>query len=209
MCKVLYKGCKALGLRMIPDVSKLLSEISYGSVGLLQKLALRLIDDELGIQDSATPDTENVIDQIDKVADAAMHVAEQLNQLYQTFARRVSEGIRKRNNATGIYAYAMAAIIGADDVTLTNGFSAKSIYAIAHARQERIQLPNLRSVLTKFPELQVDADGRGLVLAYDSQNELVSVVDRQLLLYRRYATVRWPWEDIIAEVGDKDESYSG
>ena len=53
------------------------------------------------------------------------------------------------------------------------------------------------------------ADGRGLVLAYDSQNEIVSVVDRQLLLYRRYATVRWPWEDIIAEVGDKDESYSG
>lgn len=209
LCQVLNKGCNTLGFQMMPDVSKLLSEISYGSVGLLQKLALRLIDDELGIQDSAPQDREVVIDQTDKVADAAMHVAEQLNQLYQTFARRVSEGIRKRNNATGIYAHAMAAIIGADDVTLTNGFSAKSIYAIAHERQERIQLPNLRSVLTKFPELQVDADGRGLVLAYDSQNEIVSVVDRQLLLYRRYATVRWPWEDIIAEVGDKDESYSG
>jgi len=26
--------------------------------------------------------------------------------------------------------------------------------------------------------------------------------------YRRYATVKWPWEDIIAEVGDKDESYA-
>lgn len=208
LCQVLNKGCGALGLRMTHDVSALLSEISYGSVGLLQKLALRLIDDELGIVESAPPGTEIVIDQVSKVPDAAMHVAEQLNQLYQTFARRVSEGIRKRKNATGIYAHAMAAIMGADDAALTNGLSAKAIYAIAHARQGRVQLANLRAVLTKFPELQVDADGRGLVLAYDSQNDLISVVDRQLLLYRRYATVKWPWEDIIAEVGDKDESYA-
>ena len=208
LCQVLNKGCAALGLRMKQDVSALLSEISYGSVGLLQKLALRLIDDELGIVESAPHGTEIVIEQVNKVPDAAMHVAEQLNQLYQTFARRVSEGIRKRKNATGIYAHAMSAIMGADDQVLTNGLSARSIYAIAHARQGRVQLANLRAVLTKFPELQVDADGRGLVLAYDSQNELISVVDRQLLLYRRYATVKWPWEDIIAEVGDKDESYA-
>lgn len=208
LCQVLSKGCKALGLRMTPDVSALLAEISYGSVGLLQKLALRLIDDELGIVDSASPGTEIVIGQLDKVPDAAMHVAEQLNQLYQTFARRVSDGIRKRKNATGIYAHAMAAIIGADDSALSNGLSAKDIYAIAHARQPRVQLSNLRAVLAKFPELQVDSGGRGLVLAYDTQNELISVVDRQLLLYRRFATVKWPWEDIIAEVGDKDESYA-
>lgn len=208
LCQVLNKGCAALGLRMTQDVSALLSEISYGSVGLLQKLALRLIDDEMSIVESAPPGKEIVIEQINKVPDAAMHVAEQLNQLYQTFARRVSEGIRKRKNATGIYAHAMAAIMSADDAALTNGLSAKSIYVVAHARQVRVQLANLRAVLMKFPELQVDADGRGLVLAYDSQNELISVVDRQLLLYRRYATVKWPWEDIIAEVGDKDENYA-
>ena len=102
----------------------------------------------------------------------------------------------------------MAAIICANDDQLINGFSAKKIHAIAHARQKRIQLPNLRSVLGKFTELQIDADGRGLVIAYDTQNEMVSVVDRQLLLYRRYSTVKWPWEEIIEEVGDKDEAYS-
>ena len=208
LCGVLTKGCSALGLRMTDDVSKLLAEVSYGSVGLLQKLALRLIDDELGIEDSPEPGTEIVVNQTSKITDAAMHVAEQLNQLYQTFAHRVSQGIRKRNNATGIYAHAMAVIMSADDRTLTEGFSAKSIYDIAHARQDRIQLGNLRAVLTKFPELQVDDDGRGLVLAYDTQNEMVSVVDRQLLLYRRFATVKWPWEEIIEEVGDRDESYT-
>lgn len=207
LCQVLNKGCTALGFQLTPEVASLLAEISYGSVGLTQKLALRLIDDEMGIEDGAQSGIKIIIDKTDKVADAAMHIAEQLNQLYQTFARRVSDGIRRRNNATGIYAYAMAAIVSADDESLTNGFSAKDIHAIAHARQKRIQLANLRSILTKFPELQVDADGRGLVLAYDSQNDLVSVVDRQLLLYRRYATVRWPWEDIIAEVGDREDGY--
>ena len=209
LCQVLNKGCNVLGMRMKQAVATLLSEISYGSVGLLQKLTLRLIDDELGFVEGASPGTEILIDQVGKVPDAAMHVADQLNQLYQTFARRVSDGIRKRKNATGIYAHTMAVIMDADDAVLTNGFNSKDIFAIANARQSRIQLPNLRSVLTKFAELQVDADGRGLVLAYDSQYEMVSVVDRQLLLYRRFATVKWPWEDIISEDGDKAESYAG
>ncbi|UVN43319.1 hypothetical protein [Pseudomonas mosselii] len=209
LCQVLNKGCNALNLRMKIEVSSLLAEISYGSVGLLQKLTLRYIDDELDITEGGPAGSEILLDDSAKVQDAAMHVADQLNQLYQTFARQVSEGIRTRANATGIYAHAMAAIMDADDLSLTEGLSAKTIHRVAHARQKRIQLPNLKSVLIKFPELQVDADGRGLVLAYDSQNELVSVVDRQLLLYRRYATVRWPWEEIITEIGEKDEAYQG
>lgn len=208
LTQVLNKGCHALNLRMKADVSALLAEISYGSVGLVQKLALRLIDDEMQITEAAPSGKERVIDRLDLVPDAAMHVAEQLNQLYQTFARRVSDGIRKRRNATGIYAHAMAAIMAADDSALTDGLSGKDIYATAHARQTRVQLSNLRAVLMKFPELQVDDEGRGLVLAYDSQNDRVSVVDRQLLLYRRFATVKWPWEEIIAEAGDADDRYS-
>jgi hypothetical protein len=34
------------------------------------------------------------------------------------------------------------------------------------------------------------------------------VVDHQLLLYRRFATVRWPWEDMIAEADASDVRYS-
>lgn len=209
LCQVLNKGCNVLNMRMKVAVSSLLAEISYGSVGLLQKLTLRYIDDELDITDGGPAGSEILLEDEGKVQDAAMHVADQLNQLYQNFARQVSEGIRRRANATGIYAHAMAAIMDADDQSLTEGLSAKRIHTAAHARQNRIQLPNLKSVLIKFPELQVDADGRGLVLAYDSQNELVSVVDRQLLLYRRYATVRWPWEEIIAEIGEKEEAFQG
>jgi hypothetical protein len=37
------------------------------------------------------------------------------------------------------------------------------------------------------------------VLSYNESTGDLSVVDRQLLLYRQFCTVRWPWEDLIAE----------
>jgi hypothetical protein len=68
-----------------------------------------------------------------------------------------------------------------------------------------VQKGNLHTVLEKIERLQVDDQGRGLVLAYNEANREVSVVDRQLLLYRKYSTVTWPWEDLIAQHdGDAD-----
>lgn len=205
--QVFLKGCRKLNVRPTDRVADELARISYESVGLLQKLALRLIDDELGISEAAPDGSEIVIDEPSAVHDAAMHVAEQLNQLYQSFAKRVCDGIRTRKNSTGIYAHAMAAAMSASDDELSSGLSAKSIYTVAHGKQPRIQLGNLKTALTRFPELQVDGDGRGLVLAYDPQYEKVSVVDKQLLLYRRFATVKWPWEDLIEEVSKEQAAF--
>lgn len=58
-------------------------------------------------------------------------------------------------------------------------------------------------------ELQVDDDGRGLVLSYNEATAEVSIVDRQLLLYRRYATVKWPWEDMISEADKLSTGFEG
>lgn len=203
--EVLLKGCSHLNIEVGQKVAEELSAIAYGSAGLLQKLALRYLDDELGLTEGSQ--TKVVVEDLPKVKDAAMHVADQLNQLYQTFARRVSEGIRSRTNATGIYAHAMAAIMDADDASLSLGLSAKDIHRVAHRRQQRVQLSNLKAVLSKFPSLQVDDAGRGLVLAYDPQDEIVSVVDKQLLLYRKFATVKWPWDDLIAEVSERASAF--
>ncbi|MCA8488386.1 hypothetical protein [Burkholderia arboris] len=205
--QVLKKGCDALNISLTDEISNELAKISYESVGLMQKLALRMIDDELGIEEGAESGKKIHIDKKSATHDAAMHIAEQQNQLYQAFAKRVCDGIRTRKNSTAIYAHAMAAIMSASDDQLTRGFSAKEIYDTAHARQPRIQSGNLKAILPRFPELQVDDDGRGLVLAYDPQDELVNVVDRQLLLYRRFATVKWPWEELIQEVEEAGTNY--
>ena len=77
----------------------------------------------------------------------------------------------------------------------------------AKQQEPRIQKPNLRAILTKIDSLQVDDEGRGLVISYDENKDEVSIVDKQLFLYRKYATVGWPWENIIEDVALDDGSY--
>jgi PAS domain-containing protein len=198
--QILLKGGSALNLEFSPEVSRRLVELAYSNAGVLQELTLRALD-EAGIVEGHRVRKQSLQD-TESVESAAMLYAEQLNPVYQQFAKSVSSGIRMRSNATGIYAHAMAAILAACDEDLIRGLHAKTVFAEAHKRQERIQYGNLKTVLEKLPDLQVDADGRGLILSYNAATEEISVVDRQLLLYRKYATVKWPWEDMIREADD-------
>lgn len=194
--EVLNKGERKLNLNIGETVKSRLVELAYTNAGVLQQLTLFTLDDA-EIEEKTFRSQK--LDNLEHVDSAAMEYADQLNPVYQQFSKQVSGGIRSRRNATGIYAYAMATIIEASDNELINGLSARRIFEVAHSRQDRIQFGNLKAILEKIPELQVDDEGRGLILTYNSATEEVSVVDRQLLLYRRFATVKWPWEDMIAE----------
>ncbi|MDY0042627.1 MAG: hypothetical protein RBS57_20140 [Desulforhabdus sp.] len=198
--RILTKGGQALQVVFSPEASARLVGLAYSNAGVLQQLTLLALDDA-GIHERKNIQKQS-LEGVKHVDNAAMEYAEQLNPVYQQFSRLVSSGIRSRKNATGIYAHAMAVIIDATDVSLVNGLSAKEIFDQAYQRQPRIQLSNLKAILEKIPELQVDEDGRGLVLTYNTATEEVSVVDRQLLLYRRYATVKWPWENMIIEADE-------
>jgi hypothetical protein len=60
-----------------------------------------------------------------------------------------------------------AAILDALDDVLIRGLSIDEIYSVAHAREKRIEKGNLHRVLERLEGLQVDDEGRGLVLAYN------------------------------------------
>ena len=194
--RVLVKGGDALNLEFSDSFSTACVKDCYGNVGLLQALVLKALD-ALGIHEAASE--KRPINDPDALHTAALQYADQLNPLYQQFAKRVSKGIRTRQDSTGIYAYAMAVILDASDDLAVRGISLDYIFQKAHAREPRIQKGNLRTILEKFEQLQVDSEGRGLVVAYNEADGEVSVVDRQLLLYRKYCTVNWPWEGLIAE----------
>jgi hypothetical protein len=44
-------------------------------------------------------------------------------------------------------------------------------------------------------------------LAFNEANGDITAVDRQLLLYRKYCTVHWPWVDLINEIDANDIAY--
>jgi len=59
------------------------------------------------------------------------------------------------------------------------------IFTRGHGNEPRIQKGNLRQILTKIDGIQVDEDGRGLILTFDHGKDEVFVVDKQLLTYRK------------------------
>ena len=65
----------------------------------MQRLILGTLD-ELKIYEE--PADHLVVDDIDAYEGAAMAYAEELNPVYQLFAKRVSSGIRSRTDSTGI-----------------------------------------------------------------------------------------------------------
>lgn len=203
--KVLRSGGEALNIHFSMDFENVAAHDCFGNVGILQTLTLKTLD-HLAVYESQSADFS--INNTDSLESSAMDYAEQLNPLYQQFAKRVSSGIRSRKDSTGIYGHAMAVILDAEDKDLISGLAIDKIFEKAHLREKRIQKGNLRTVLEKFEILQVDEDGRGLVLAYNDSSSEISIVDRQLLLYRRYSTVRWPWEDLIEEANSSDSGYN-
>jgi hypothetical protein len=99
---VLIKGALALNIEFDPQISSRLIADAFGTVGILQRLALSLLD-EHGISN-----TQNriafVADQA-RYEGVAMQYADQLNALYQTFATRLrkvfaSAGIRQESTPT-------------------------------------------------------------------------------------------------------------
>jgi hypothetical protein len=142
--RVLDKGAEALNLSFTKEFKNRIVELSYGNVGILQKLTLETLD-QAGINES--PRSKLVFGDLAPLEAAALFYAEQLNPLYQQFAKRVSSGIRNRKDSTGIYAHAMAVIIESNDETLIQGLHLEKVFEIANKRQPRIQKGNLRSVL--------------------------------------------------------------
>lgn len=200
---VLEKGGEVLNFHFSRRFKERAVHDCFGNVGILQKLTQMALD-EVGLE--YAQNVPILIDNLGELETASMAYAEQLNPLYLNFATRVSRGIRTRKESTGIYAHAMAVALEVDDEQLIRGVSIDHIFQVASEREPRIQKGNLRTVLEKFESLQVDEDGRGLVLGYNEASGELAVVDRQLLLYRRYSTVKWPWEDLIAAASGGDFS---
>lgn len=200
------KGCAAIKVSVDEDIVRSIAQDSYNNIGILQSLALNFMD-ACGVTGSV--DDELFVDDRDKLADAGMAYADQLEAVYSLFAERVSEGIRKRKNATQIYAVALWSILDADDANFISGLSLDWVYQKASARQPRIQKPNLRSVLRKFKSLQEDDRGKGVVVSFDDATETVILIDKGVLFYRKYSTQTWPWERIAIETRDSDVGLDG
>ena len=195
--EILVSGGAALNVRFSVEVINEITRFSYNSAGILQALTSRTLE---AADIEKTQEHETIISDIELVRAAAKEQAMQSKSVYDDFAKKVTAGIRQRNNSTHIYAYTMEAIMQHSDAELAAGVSVHKIYELAHARQDRLNLGNLRNILGKLEFIQADDDGRGLILQYSEDDDVVSVVDHQLLLYRHFRENPWPWDIVISEI---------
>lgn len=197
LLEVIKQGCNALNITITDDICQHLVQDSFGNVGVLQSLLIKLVEDIENIEKTCNP--KQRISNLNNYFQAAKEYATQLDGIYQQFAKRLSDGMRKRNKSTGIYAYTMKAIVEASDDSLRNGYPRSEIFEVIHQEEERIQKGNLRAVLRKLEELQQNSYQGGLVIGYDDSSDVVFVVDLQLLFYRKHHTMNWPWESMVEE----------
>ena len=196
--QVIDNGSQALMIQINDNIKNDMICDSFGNVGILQSLLLRLVEDEAGIE--KTQDSNTPIGDPEFYDNAAKGYANQLDGLYQQFAQTLSTGIRQRKKkSTGIYALSMEAIVNATDRQLMKGFSRDDIYTITSGKEPRIKKGNLKSVLKKLVELQRPETGRSLVISYDESIDSIFAIDLQLLFYRKHHTMKWPWEEMAEE----------
>lgn len=200
--KVIEKGSEVLKIELGSEIKESVINNCFGNVGILQTLMINILDEANILEEQVDI---KIIKDISIFKKAALKYANQLNSIYISFAKTLSAGIKNRPKSTGIYAHAMAAIIEASDEKLLQGLSLDEIFEIAHGRQNRIQKGNLNTILKKLEELQVDQDGRGLIIAYDISCNEITAVDRQLLFFRKYKNMNWPWEELILESANQLE----
>lgn len=196
--QVIHKGSSFLNIEIDSTIENDMINDSFGNIGILQSLLLRLVEDESGID--KTQSVKMYIANPTLYTNAARTYATQLDGLYQQFAKTLSAGIRQRKKSTGIYALAMEAIVKGTDKQLMDGFSRNDIFTIANAKEPRVQKGNLKTVLRKLVELQKPGKvSRNLVITYDESIDAVFAVDLQLLFYRKHHTMKWPWEEMAKE----------
>ena len=195
--QVIKLGCAALNINIDGGIASDMMGDSFGNVGILQSLLLKLVEDEAGIEE--TQKVNALIAEPALYVNAAKEYANQLDGRYQQFAQILSAGIRQRKKSTGIYALAMEAIVNATDRQLMYGFSRNDIFTITNRKEPRVQKGNLKTVLGKLTELQKPETGRNLIITYDESTDSIFAVDLQLLFYRKHHTMRWPWEEMAEE----------
>ena len=181
--EVIRLGSQALNIEIDSNIQRDMIDDSFGNVGILQSLLLKLVEDEAEIEE--TQAVKIYISNPVFYINAASAYATQLDGRYQQFAQMLSSGIRQRKKSTGIYALAMEAIVNATDWQLMHGFSRNEIFTITNRKEPRVKKGNLKTVLGKLVELQKPEAGKNLVITYDESIDSIFAVDLQFLFYRK------------------------
>lgn len=188
---VIERGEKALNICLDDRIKDALIEDSFGNVGLLQTLAERLCLNAGIVRSQRRLQRISDFKFLEK---AREQTASELRQRYNSFSEAFSKGLRHGRQSLYKYKTLLRVLVEATDSELITGIGQDELLTRIHRYDERIRSSDLSSALNHIGKLQASTGIRPLVFSYNQNTRKISLVDRQLLFFRKYGSPKWPWE---------------
>ena len=191
--EVLSKGERVLNIKFSTQIRKFLIRDSNQNVGLLQRIAEKLCLASGVLEYQQRP---NTISNENSYANCRKSICDEESPRYRQFTEVVSRGFSNGQNCK-IYQYIIRACIEfCSDKELCQGIHRDSIFNLI---KEKIDLEilkrNINNALSKINKLQIDGQISPLVFSYNPDLQIVQLVDRKLLFYRKWGNPNWSWSE--------------
>jgi hypothetical protein len=189
---VLGKGEEALNILLDDEIRRTIIGDCNQNVGLLQRLAESVCyqSDVLGRQAATV-----LIDNPRIVSECRQRICAEQEKRYHTFLDMVGKGFKDpERTKLKMYKHLVRVCIEAKDTELLGGIDRQALLARIQAYEPEANLNVLSAALTRLNRLQVERGIAPLVLYYNEIAKTVSLVDRELLFYRKYTARPWPWD---------------
>lgn len=189
--EVLDKGMSLLNIKLDAAIEDRIVDDCHGNVGLLQRLAGDYLD-ALGIFGREAQ--KRVVSDQDTYHKVAQQIAGQMAPLYKEYARGVMEHMR-RLPSSGTHMALLRALFNAPSRDLLHGISLESLSegVVQHDIRMGTAAHDFSNALHDLNAFQGGA-AKGRVFHFDEVSNLVNIVDKQMLFFRKYSGLRWPWE---------------
>jgi hypothetical protein len=188
--EVLRKGEEALNIEIIPEIRASILVDGAQNVGLLQRLAERLCF-ECGVLETESDPV--AIGDAAALSKTRLHICKQERQRYNQFSEAVTRGFKAyEDSALKVYEHIVRVAVEASDSELRNGLPKEVLLKRIKVHEPSVRTSDLSAALNRLDRLQSERDISPLVLTFSADR--LSLVDRELLFFRRYGEPIWPWD---------------
>lgn len=194
---VITQGCEELNIEILPTIRSRVVDESFGSVGLLQRLAEQLCQAE-GVYETHPGRSKRQIGSEESLSVALSEVARQMQNRFQNFADNFVRGMRRLPDGLEVYRHILQVASHASDEELKNGIDSQALQR--RIVDDRIRASDLTQALDRIDKLQVKIEVNPLVLTYSKSGRRLHLADRAFLFFRKHGRPQWPWDEPDAAI---------
>lgn len=200
---VISQGEKPLNITFGQSLRREMVSDANGNVGLLQRLleGVCLVGRVYQTQDNHKAITDGTL-----LEKCRITLCQASDRRYVGFAN--IRGYRNpENTKLDLYRRIARVVIEATDRELLDGISRDDVLKRIQQWAPEADLQNLQKALIRLDQLQIKRKISPLIASYsDGSSQKLALVDRELLFYRKYKTMPWPWDggDPLYERDDFD-----